>query len=512
MRKKLLFLMITAIVFCAFAITVSAANYTPAFGTPVELEGISEPTVLDENSRVLMSDGITYPAYYILKDSATFSPDFNKINKIVGANTYSRATVVAIELPEGITNMPSCYNAGGFFQGDKFDEIIEYLRMPSTLETMGDAAIFSMASLKIIDNLENTKLVEIPTRGFNGLTSLQYIHLPNTVKKIPDRAFRDCNSLEYINLGASIEYIGTQAFLYAGKDSAADSLKIYISGSITEIYNGYGDGVLQGCKSVVELYYTGDMDDSGMAQIIANPGILKNASKWQTVDASATGFDKNATYTTSTIIYNYNICDAFYGGNHIIKDVNGCQFACDNCGNTLIKENPQHENSLNINKTVAGYFGKITAIIACKNCGEVSQTEEIAEMFVSLGYSACLYDDSHSITQGFKVDKVAIAAYKKYVSDFEFGVIVTVNMAGEGENAQDITPGLNDENVYVHQFKTLVHDYVDVKVTGIPKDANNAYIVLCMYAREGSTLCYLDDGITKSSILGVSFKNIKNSR
>ena len=129
-------------------------------------------------------------------------------------------------------------------------------------------------------------------------------------------------------------------------------------------------------------------------------------------------------------------------------------------------------------------------------------------MFVSLGYSACLYDGSNSITQGFKVDKSAIETYKKYVADFEFGVIVTVNLVGEVENAQEITPKLNDENVYAYQFKALIHDYVDIKVTGIPEDAKDAYIVLCIYAKEGDAISYLDDGATKSSILGISFENV----
>ena len=155
---------------------------------------------------------------------------------------------------------------------------------------MGEAAIYRITTLKVIDNFENTKVEAIPTR-LEGLSSLQYIHLPNTVKSVPYRAFFGCQSVEYIILGSNIETIETQAFYQAGVNSATDSLKVYVSSSLKEIINAFGDGPLHGAKSIVKIYYTGNLEDAGMQQIIASPGLIKGAAKWPTVDASAEGFD-----------------------------------------------------------------------------------------------------------------------------------------------------------------------------------------------------------------------------
>ena len=502
--KKTIFIVTFVVLTLVMALCVGATGYEPDFGEVTILDGVSEPTIIDTTSRVLMTDGKTYPAYYILNDSTSFSPNFAKINNVVGANTYSRETVLALELPEGITNLPSCWSAGAFFQGDKYEEVIEYLKMPSTLETMGDAAIFQITTLKVIDNFENTKVVDIPTR-LDGLTALQFIHLPNTVKTIPARAFFNCTSVEYIILGANIEFISTQAFYRAGANSQTDTLKVYISKSITEIKNEYGEGILQGCKSIVELYYTGNMEDSGMAQILANPGIHKNATKWQTVDASADIFEINGTYTTSTIIYNYNVCEAFNGGKHSISEVSTCLVKCSNCNTTYEKENPVHEEKAELVKSELGYFDNIKANTKCENCGKILKTEDIPALFNSLGYSSSGINGVFAITQGFKINKNAVIQYKEYVPSFTFGVLATGNAL-----KQESYPVPNDAKVWSYELSSLKHDFFEIKVTGISDEQKDSYIILCAYITEGEKLYYLDNGLTLNSVVGVSYNNASN--
>ena len=67
MKKKVVFT-ITFIIFAlVMALCAGAVSYEPNFGEITILDGISAPTKIDTTSRVLMTDGKTYPAYYILK-------------------------------------------------------------------------------------------------------------------------------------------------------------------------------------------------------------------------------------------------------------------------------------------------------------------------------------------------------------------------------------------------------------------------------------------------------------
>ena len=467
MKKALVFFAVLSVMVFVLILSVGATSYEPSFGDVTTLEGIAEPTILDKEARVLMTDLTTYPAYYILNDSTSFSPNFNKINNVVGANKYNRATVLALEIPEGITNLPSCWSAGGFFQGNQFDEAIEYLKLPSTLVTMGDAAIYQIATLKVIDNFENTKVEAIPTR-LEGLSSLQFIHLPNTVKTIPARAFFGCKGLEYIILGSSIESIATQAFYQAGMSSGKSSLKVYVSSTLNNITNEYGDGILQSCNPVVELYYTGTMDDVGMAQMLASPGIVKNASKWQTVDASVEGFDKNAIYTTSTIIYNYNTCNAFYNGQHL-EDGNPCTVTCAQCGaNGMAEDNPVHSIS-----TIITYesFDKVgIKKVACTNQGCKQKEEtELPALFTCLGYSAS-ESSNGGIAIGFVVNSKAIDEYKELTGKaLKYGVfVVTKERLGNNDVfANDGTAANGVINAEITNYEFTVFE---LKIVGFTAD------------------------------------------
>ena len=66
MRNKVLFAIMLAIFTLTMALCVGAESYEPDFGKVINLDGISAPTILDTTSRVRMTDGKTYPAYYIV--------------------------------------------------------------------------------------------------------------------------------------------------------------------------------------------------------------------------------------------------------------------------------------------------------------------------------------------------------------------------------------------------------------------------------------------------------------
>ncbi len=114
MKKKIfLITLLIALFVCAFAVAVSADDTIPEWPSEVTiLDGMSDKATFGADgkagatSRVLMSDGKAYPAYYIIKDSSTLGVSFDEINKnptikALGI-TYSQASVVRLEVPNGI--------------------------------------------------------------------------------------------------------------------------------------------------------------------------------------------------------------------------------------------------------------------------------------------------------------------------------------------------------------------------------------------------------------------------
>lgn len=106
MKTKLLFTLVMALLLvCLFAVTSNAAEI-PEWTEITEVDGMPDKSVFGEDgtkgatSRVLMSDGVTYPAYYICKDSATLGISFSDINNKTG-KAYAAKDVIRIEIPVG---------------------------------------------------------------------------------------------------------------------------------------------------------------------------------------------------------------------------------------------------------------------------------------------------------------------------------------------------------------------------------------------------------------------------
>ena len=110
MKKLGFILVLIALFVCALAVTVSAAEI-PEWTEVTVLEGMTDKATFGADgtagatSRVLMSDGKTYPAYYIFKNSTTLGIDFTEINK--KGVTYAQKNVVRVEIPNGITTLSS---------------------------------------------------------------------------------------------------------------------------------------------------------------------------------------------------------------------------------------------------------------------------------------------------------------------------------------------------------------------------------------------------------------------
>ena len=223
--KKLGLIFLMAMLFvCAFAFTVVAADVSE-WTEITETAGMSDKASFGADgtsgatSRVLMSDGKTYPAYYILKDSTKLEVDFAEINKKTGI-TYDKANVIRLEIPNGIVTLVRLQNYTALLEVvvpegvevavDSFLynlTTVEKVTLPSTLKTIEYGAFYKIGaveSLVIPDGCES--IGEIAFK----LSNIKSVEIPASVKNVGKNAFLECPNLETVVCKA--ETIGYQSF------------------------------------------------------------------------------------------------------------------------------------------------------------------------------------------------------------------------------------------------------------------------------------------------------------
>ncbi len=537
MKKKLLLItLMIALFICVFVISASATNYVPAFGEMTKVEGMAEKATFGNDgkfdtctSRVLMDDGITYPAYYIYDDSTTHTVDFAKLNSATG-KSYDRNTVICLEIPEGVTTLPNCFNAKGsaIFWGDKYTSTIEYLKFSSTITSMStDATIFSMKNLKCLD-MSLSKVETIPTRGVQGASALTEIYFPATLKTLSETSFLGCSSLAYVDftntllediglraffecymleevkLGMHIKKLQTQCFYKAGINSDKGYVEYYISGALEEIYNQYGQ-IMQDAKTAV-IFYTGTNEDTGFAVLHSN-ALKSGAANWATVDAKGESFDENATYTANTIIYNYNSCKAFYNGEHL-EDTNPCLIECTRCKLADLDPNATHDFNNKI--TYENYYKNGTATRTCstENCPYHANPlvdNTLSPLFNYLGFSSNGVD----ITVGYTVNTDAYDAFVSCGNALaSFGV---VGYIPSNENPNPLKAGANgvelaEPEYTIHASVPAIHSGFDFIIRGLSTDAKVS-LVMCAYIYDGSKIVYLGNGTQAENATTITVLN-----
>lgn len=235
MKKKLLLItLLVALLACAFAISVSAEEASiPEWPSEVTvLDGMSDKSVFGADgtvgatSRVLMSDGKAYPAYYIFKNSTTFGITFTELSE------YSASDIVRLEVPKGVvkTDTSAMKTESGFtaLQTVVFPEgfttlggytfkatstipsALVYVTLPSTLTTIGQNAFIDCTSLKELVIPEG--VTSIPKEFAKNATSLKKLVLPSSVVTLNEGAFRSCDLSDGIVIPEGCKTIGKYAF------------------------------------------------------------------------------------------------------------------------------------------------------------------------------------------------------------------------------------------------------------------------------------------------------------
>lgn len=270
MKKKILiFFAVLSLACCLFVLAVSAAEI-PEWTEITEVSGMPDKSVFGADgtsgatSRVLMSDGKTYPAYYICKNSASLGFSYTDLSKQTGV-TYAAKDVVRLEIPSGVTSSPisvlktengyTSLVTASFPEGfttlgsytfkatTSLPSALVYVSLPSTLTTMGQNEFIDCNSLEELVIPEG--VTTIPKEFAKNATALKKLVLPSTLTTIKEGAFRSCDLSDGIVIPNGCKTIEKYAF----KGSNAPKVTILATTLESVLDEAFAE-----CKSLTEIY------------------------------------------------------------------------------------------------------------------------------------------------------------------------------------------------------------------------------------------------------------------
>ena len=212
-RKLLLAFAISALLMLVFAISIFAAEI-PEWTEITEVNGMPDKSVFGTDgtsgatSRVLMSDGITYPAYYICKDSTTLGFSFTDLNNKT-AGGYSAEKVVRIEIPKGTITVSDAMKVANGFTSLLTIDIPEGV---TTINQYGIKTPNTETNSPVVRITLPSTLTSIGSQAFYGCNSLEELIIPEGVTEIPQEMAFYATSLKKLVLPSTIQSIGQSAF------------------------------------------------------------------------------------------------------------------------------------------------------------------------------------------------------------------------------------------------------------------------------------------------------------
>ena len=560
MKRKMLFTLALVVALVALlAISASAAATAPQkptldvdFGNVTTISGFTPPSqqFVGTTQRVLLVDDngnyVTYPTYYITKDSTTFDVDFNNLNTATGI-TYSKASVVMLEVPYGITTMTNQY-----FAYLNFEQLLS-CQIPGSVTNYGSGLFWKNAKTKIVEFLDGIDPVTMGNEMFGGNNHssyggdrgvvVEYVKFPNNLTSIGNSTFYKVSTNAVIILGEDLQSVGTGFIRASGWTN--NVISIYASskffGNEVEMqkstFQGF-NGQWNGSALRLAIFFTGTASeaqafiDKGYA---AESGIVFDEGRYQLVSAN----DYDATthkppqisggkWGSLVMVYGVSTCDAFYD-NHNLGEVDSCMqgASCSRgCGYELKPEFTEHK----VVKTLAYPNGFDKAGVYncycanadyCKtgNSSEYAKDVEKAAIITFKGYSIPETQGVKGINAGFKIDKELLDEYNDINKDGASLTLFMVNSAKidkilDGETLE-LASGVKGINV-----KITSTNYTDigVEVRGFDNssDEGNYYtlnLITAIAVKTESGIHYVQAGLktvanTTQSVGGVIFNTV----
>lgn len=498
MKKKLLIAIL--VVMCAMLFVVSATAAAPArpdlgvdFGTTSTIDGFTPPSELYANTdeRVLLTDGngnyVTYPTYYITKDSTTFDVNFNNLNSAQSVQ-YTKASIVMLEIPNGVTTLNN-----STFSGSGYGACV-FVQIPGTVTSYGNNLFQTNSIIRAIEFLDGTTPVTMGDGMFtsnwsSGTTVLEYVKFPNNLTSIGNNTFGKSHASKTIILGENLTTIGTgffgestpggkDTFIYVSDKFFADSTTMFknLFGGFDKYHNNY---------LRITLFYAGSQEkaqafvDAGLA--LDSGYIYKNLKL-----VSASEYDYATHKPTAegalTMVYGYNKCDAFYGGNH-----NG-----ENVGKFLDKNG----------QAGSMFLDDYVTICECTRCGQSNELDRISPLFIDNGFSY----SNDAMLHGLIINKSLLDEYQAIFGDIKFGVVASAVQA-EGAIIDNEGNGIN-KYVAVVDFTDKNFEVIEIKLKGITDDYKDTGFYLGAFAVAKEQVYYMSNNSTTTQAVAYSYNQI----
>ena len=353
--------------------------------------------------------------------------------------------LTGITLHEGITSIP-----GGMFSGCKK---LNNVTIPYGVVSIGDSAFYDCDSI--------TEII-----------------LPNTVTSISKLSFASMDNLEIINFGAGLANLYSRDHNLEVLTGCTKLKYVYMPASFATTVQNTGYSILATASSTVTIFFTGTKSE---AEAIRDK--LPESGNTLMYKSEYVEYDPSIDYTTyaetlgyAILVYNYDFCKAFYGGEHVMT------------GDSVVNVN--------------SYLEEITVCNVCtrQGCGNKVVLETIDALFVSKGYSVKTFGDGVGISQGYEVNTDAVKAYKAYAPSFDFGIIAYANKGGEAVSPVPGKGGAIDVS-----FDNMANDYIEVQIMGIPENSYDVPVVFCIYTVVNGKYTYISNGTEGESVIGISY-------
>ena len=376
------------------------------------------------------------------------------------------------------------------------------------LRRIGDGYQFSNCTSlfngQILD-LSKTKLISIDNGGtFNGVP-LAGVIFPKTLETISDWTFQN-GAMTSFAFAPSVTKINNAMFNECKKLTT-----VYLNNTLTSI----GDKAFNN-TALNHIFFVGTAEE--LNTLLDNTSETSNAPFWAVVGENRENLISYSEFmklddekkSEKYVVYDYNYCEAFEGGKHIMGEeiISPCAGICTQCLSTVVN----HVTTDNMTMAIAyeSYLKEGVKTTTCKNEGCTFCSEESTpKLFVCLGYSTFLGENAGFIL-GYTVDRKAVSDYEEAMGcTLKYGVFA-VSEAKLGDNEIIDANGNVAEGVIAMEMSRIQHYVFELKISGFNSDdvkkqplAIGTYVI--ENGTEGARVSYLQQDGDFNEEKGYSF-------
>ncbi len=317
---------------------------------------------------------------------------------------------------------------------------LEKINIPASVATINGSTsgngtpFYRNYSLTEVRFASNNTVTKMTGATFQECTALTSVTLPVSVKEIGERAFEGCTNLTTVRLGASLQKTtGVSVF------RLCPNLRVYyIPNTFTTVNlhtfthdsgNGPADTVFffAGTQEQFNTFYNAAVS-GGRNERVTSGYKEEYVVEWDSTQPDSYYTNLATTAGHKVYVINYGVCEAFYGGIHVLdpEKSNACAGICAQCGELKQSASPVHEWLTTI--TYADFSMAGIKITKCThdNCTKNTNPDstEVNPIFVYVGFSA----DKNDVSQfciGYRIDQDALKAYKEANPDVAIGYGLT---------------------------------------------------------------------------------------